>query len=67
MIPQAICVDEITGVMISIKRSIKTKTFEEIVFGPVSTRPYKIGVAGNNCLVGSLVRWLVMQFSQKRL
>ena len=31
--------------------------------GPASARSYKIGVAGNNWLVG----WLVTQFSQKRL
>ena len=33
------------------------------VFGPASARLYKIGVVGNNWLVG----WLVKQFSQKRL
>ena len=31
--------------------------------GPASARSYKIGVVGNNWLVG----WLVTQFSQKRL
>ena len=33
------------------------------IFGPASARSYKIGVVGNNWLVG----WLVTQFSQKRL
>ena len=32
-------------------------------FGPASARSYKIGVVGNNWLVG----WLVTLFSQKRL
>ena len=32
------------------------------IFGPASARPYKIGVVGNNWLVG----WLVTQFSQKQ-
>ena len=35
--------------------------------GPASATSYKIGVVGNNWLVGWLVGWLVTQFSQKRL
>ena len=37
------------------------------LFGSASVRSYRIGVVGNNCLVGWLVGWLVTQFSQKRL
>ena len=29
------------------------------IIGPTSDRSYKIGVVGNNCLVGWLVGWLV--------
>ena len=39
----------------------------DLLFGPASARSYKIGVIGNNWLVGWLVGWLVTQFSQKRL
>ena len=27
------------------------------IFGPVSARPYKIGVVGNNWLIGWLISW----------
>ena len=37
------------------------------IFRPDSTRSYKIGVVGNNWLVGWLVGWVITQFSQKRL
>ena len=40
-----------------------TTKFFTFIFGPASARFYKIGVAGNNWLVG----WFVTQFSQKRL
>ena len=40
-----------------------TTKFFSFIFGPVSARFYKIGVAGKNWLVG----WFVTQFSQKRL
>ena len=38
-------------------------TFYIYIFGPASVGSYKIGVVGNNWLVG----WLVTEFSQKRL
>ena len=38
-------------------------TFLKWFIGPASAGSFKIGVVGNNWLVG----WLVMQFFQKRL
>ena len=48
--------------LINIKKIHRHFKEASLIFGPASVS-YKIGVVGNNWLVG----WLVTQFSQKRL